>query len=160
MPFEKDVQERKHWWCPKWYWPFAVCSGIRTQHKWCYNFAWVKEARYGFVAHLEGCENGKLYTWTAPVLGLGTEYYPAGETCFDSSLGGDEGRCDPSRTGLLASGLSPSEPFASPIDYEVSTSNSTTVETGEFAFTGEHETRCQKGVWSWKKTLHERVLTA
>ena len=32
MPYQKDVQELKHWWCPKWYWPFAVCWGLRMQH--------------------------------------------------------------------------------------------------------------------------------
>lgn len=160
MPTEKDVLERQHWWCPKWYWPFAVCSGIRTQHKWCYNFAWVRETRYGFVAHLEGCENGKLYTWTRGALGLGSTTYPAGEMCFDSSLGHDEGRCDSSRTGLQASGLSASDPYASAIDYDVVELNSSTVERGVFEFTGENERLCQKGSWPWNRTLHEQLLTA
>lgn len=160
MPYQKDVQERKTWWCPKWYWPFAVCSGIRTQHKWCYNFAWVKETRYGFVGHLEGCENGRLYTWTRAVLGVGSTTYPGGEMCFDSSLGSDEGRCDSSRTGLEASGLSASDPFASNVDYDVLPLKSTVSETGTFDFTGENERLCQKGLWPWKRTLHEQVIIA
>ncbi len=160
MPYEKDVQERKTWWCPKWYWPFAVCSGIRTQHKWCYNFAWVKETRYGFIGHLEGCENGRLFTWTRAVVGLGSSTYAGGEMCFDSSRGSDEGRCDPSRTGLQASGLSASDPFASDIDYDVLSLRSTVSETGTFDFSGENERLCQKGLWPWRRTLHEQVIIA
>jgi hypothetical protein len=160
MPYEKDVQERKYWWCPKWYWPFAVCSGIRTQHKWCYNFSWVKESDYGFVGMLEGCENGKLYTWSKPVFNAGTKYYPAGEMCFDSSLGADEGRCDPSREGMLASGLSASAPYASPIS-EIETEGRTeVVETGSFDFSGEHKRLCQDGVWPWSRTWHDQSIAA
>jgi hypothetical protein len=160
MPYEKDVQERKYWWCPKWYWPFAICSGIRTQHKWCYNFSWVKETRYGFVGHLEGCEDGKLYTWTEAILGLGSTTYPAGEMCFNSSRGADEGRCDPSNTGLMASGLSASAPYASAIDWDVTDLESTTAETGEFDFSGEHASLCRQGVWPWRQTLHRQMVEA
>jgi len=160
MPYEKDVQERQSWWCPKWYWPFAVCSGIRTQHKWCYLFSWVKETRYGFVGHLEGCENGRLYTWTRPVLGLGSTYYPAGEMCFDSSLGGDEGRCEASREGIISSGLSPSAPYLSPIDDAVDTLRSDVGASGVFDFSGEQKRLCQEGPWSWNRTLHEQSIRA
>jgi hypothetical protein len=160
MPYEKDVQERKWWWCPKWYWPFAVCSGIRTQHKWCYLFSWVKETRYGFVGHLEGCENGKLYTWTRPALGFGSTYYPTGEICFDSSLGSDEGRCDASREGMLSSGLSPSDPYLSPIDEAVDTLRSDVGASGVFDFSGEQKRLCQEGPWSWNRTLHEQSIRA
>jgi hypothetical protein len=160
MPYEKDVQERKWWWCPKWYWPFAVCSGIRTQHKWCYQFSWVKETRYGFVGALEGCENGKLYTWTRPVLGVGSSYYPAGEMCFDSSLGADEGRCDASRTGMLGSGLSASAPYLSSIDEVVTGLRADVGETGSFDFSGEHKRLCQDGLWSYSRTLHQQAIVA
>jgi len=160
MPTERDVQEKKYWWCPKWYWPFAVCSGIRIQHKWCYNFSWVKETRYGFVNHLEGCENGRLYSWTRLGLGFGNNTYPGGEMCFDSSLGADEGRCDSSRTGLQASGLSVSDPYVSDIDWDVIALKSTIAETGTFDFTGENERFCQKGLWPWTRTLHEQVIVA
>ena len=160
MPYEKDVLERKTWWCPKLYWPFAVCDGIRTQHKWCYNFAWVKETRYGVVGHLEGCENGRLFTWTRAVLGVGSTTYPGGEMCFDSSRGADEGRCDSSRTGLLASGLSASDPYASSIDYDVLVLRSDVAEAGSFEFTGENERLCQKGLWPYERVLHEQVITA
>ncbi len=106
MPIEKDVPERKYWWCPKWYWPFAVCSGIRTTHKWCYNFAWVKRTAYAFVIHNEGCENGKLFTWNEAGLGIGTldNFVPLGEMCFDSPRS-SSGICDASNTGLAASPL-------------------------------------------------------
>jgi hypothetical protein len=160
MPTQRDVQERQYWWCPKWYWPFAVCSGIRTQHKWCYNFSWVKETRYGFVMHLEGCENGKLFTWTKAGLGVGSTTYPGGEMCFDSSLGPDEGRCDSSRTGLQASGLSASDPYASDLDWDVFALNSSAAERGTFDFTGENERLCQKGLWPWTRTLHEQAIIA
>ena len=165
MPYEKDRPERQYWWCPKWYWPFAVCSGIRTQHKWCYNFAWVKETGYGAWSHFEGCENGKLYTWnepTFPVLGgfFGGETHPGGEWCFDSSRGNDEGRCDGTRTGLSASGLSASDPFVSRISWEVIELRSNVAETGTFDFIGENERNCQKGSWPWSRTLHEELVIA
>jgi hypothetical protein len=80
--------------------------------------------------------------------------------CFDSSLGSDEGRCDSSRTGLQASGLSASDPFASNIDYDVLPLKSTVSETGTFDFTGENERFCQKGLWPWRRTLHEQVIIA
>lgn len=160
MPYEKDVQERQWWWCPKWYWPFAVCSGIRMQHKWVYQFSWVKITIYGVVAHYEGCENGKLYTWTKPGLGIGNYTHGAGDWEFDSSLGADEGRCDESNTGLAAQGLSVSDPFASSIHSEVLPLKSTVVETGEFDFSGEHERLCQKGRWPWTRRLHHQVIIA
>lgn len=106
MPYEKDVQVRKSWWCPKWYWPFAVCSGIRTEHLWCYNFQWIKKTGYVFVIHNEGCENGKLFTWNEGGLGIGTldTYAPVQEMCFDSPCT-SAGICDSSNTGLAASPL-------------------------------------------------------
>jgi hypothetical protein len=61
MPYEVDEPTRQTWWCPKWYWPFAICSGIRTVHKWCYNFSWHKTTEYVFATHHEACENGTLY---------------------------------------------------------------------------------------------------
>jgi hypothetical protein len=161
MPTEKDVLERQYWWCPKWYWPFAVCSGIRTQHKWCYDFSWVHQTEYGFATHFEGCERGRLYTWTeAGLVGLGSSTGDPGERCFNSSRGGDEGRCDPSNTGLQASGLSASDPYVSDIDYDVVALSSAAVETGTFDFSGENETLCQKGLWPWTRTLHRQVITA
>jgi hypothetical protein len=159
MPIEKDVQERQSWWCPKWYWPFAVCSGIRTAHKWCYNFAWVRETGYGLISRLEGCENGKLFTWTKFSLNIfGSNTYPSGELCFDSPCS-SAGRCDPSNTGLQNSPLSPSKPFVSNLDYDVRELRSNVVETGTFEFTAESGGICQQGLWPWKKTLHEEVIT-
>ncbi|WP_233888785.1 hypothetical protein [Paraburkholderia flagellata] len=161
MPYEKDVQERQYWWCPKWYWPFAVCSGIRTQHKWCYKFSWVVATGYLAVTHYEGCENGLLYTWTKPFGGIGTTYYPnAGEMCFDSSLGSNEGRCDGSPTGMEASVLSLSAPYASPIHETVTEMRPEVVESGTFDFTGNNKRLCQEGLWPWQRTLHEQSVTA
>lgn len=162
MPYEKDVPERKWWLCPKWYWPFAVCSGIRTQHKWCYNFSWTTRADYLFVAHFEGCENGKLYTWTKPTFGIsGTTYtVPVGETCFDSSLGHDEGVCDPSNTGMMASQLERAAPSASSIIVDTTTLTSKEADSGTFNFDGEYETQCRKGAWPWTLTMHQEMISA
>jgi len=160
MPIEKDVDERHYFWCPKWYWPFAVCSRIRRVHKWCYNFAWVRETGYGVASHMEGCENGTLFTWTDFSINLfGSTTHPAGEMCFDSPRS-SEGRCDPSATGLQASGLSPSKPFVSNLASDVRELKSTVVETGTFEFTLESGGLCQQGLWPWKRTLHEQVITA
>jgi hypothetical protein len=63
MPYEKYVDETHTYWCPKWYWPFAVCSRTRHVHKWCYNFRWVRETGFGFVLMHEGCEGETLYRW-------------------------------------------------------------------------------------------------
>ncbi len=106
MPVEKDVLEKQWWWCPKWYWPFAVCSGYRTAHKWCYSFSWVKKTAYVLAVYNEGCEGGKLFTWKEFGLGIGTldTYVPLGEMCFDSPRSGG-GVCDGSNTGLMASPL-------------------------------------------------------
>lgn len=105
MPVEKDVDERV--WCPG-FWPwqwFDTC--IERNHKWCYNFSWLKKTGYALVIHHEGCEAGTLYTWNEFGLGiadLGTEV--PGEMCFDSPRS-SEGVCDASNTGLAASPLTP-----------------------------------------------------
>lgn len=160
MPYQKDVDERHYYWCPKWYWPFAVCSHIVRVHKWCYNFAWVRETGYGVFSHLEGCENGTLYTWDEPSLNFFASHdYAGGERCFDSPRS-SEGRCDPSRTGLQASGLSPSAPFVSNVADDIEELSSRVVETGSYEFTPDDHILCQEGVWPWKRTLHEQVITA
>ena len=160
MPVEKDVPERKWWWCPKWYWPFAVCSSIRTTHKWCYSFSWVKQTAYGVVIHNEGCENGKLYTWDDFGVGVGDlgTYVPVGEMCFDSSRSGG-GRCDSSNTGIQASGLSASDPLATNFDSSITDLESSVVEHGIFEFTEETGGLCQRGLWPWKRTLHNQRIT-
>lgn len=85
MPTEKDVDERHAYWCPKWYWPFAICHRTERVHKWCYEFSWVKETGYGILSHLEGCEGGTLYTWWSFSFNLfgGSDLGP-GQLCFDS----------------------------------------------------------------------------
>lgn len=162
MPYEKDVKEEKSWWCPKWYWPFAVCSGLRTQHKWCYNFSWVTYAEYGLVKHWEGCENGKLYTWSEATFGITKTTYviPQAEMCFNSSRGADEGVCDPSNTGMMASQLARAAPSASPIRIETTSLSSTVVESGTFYFEGEYETKCRNGAWPWTLSAHEEMIFA
>ena len=103
MPTEKDVSEKETYWCPKWYWPFAVCTRTVRKHKWCYQFSWVEETGYGVVSYLEGCENGTLFTWFKPTfMVFGGSMYPGGELCFDSPRS-SSGQCDASRTGLIAS---------------------------------------------------------
>lgn len=161
MPTERDVDEKHYFWCPKWYWPFAVCSRTRRVHKWCYNFSWVRETGYGLASHLEGCENGKLYTWTEFSFGVfGSTTYAGGEMCFDSPRGSD-GRCDSSNTGLQASGLSPSAPFVSNVDTSQSEIRAAEVESGAFQFTPEIGALChQEGLWPWRRTLHYQVMTA
>jgi hypothetical protein len=164
MPIEKDVLERQHWFCVKWYGFLPVpgiCSGIRTAHKWCYNFAWVEQTAYGVFIHNEGCENGKLFSWNEFGLGAGNlgTYVPVGEICFDSPRSGG-GICDASNTGLLGSPLSVGKPFVSNLDSSVHDLKQNVVETGTFEFTAESGGLCQQGLWSWKRVLHEQVITA
>lgn len=104
MPVEKDVNEKETYWCPKWYWPFAVCTGTVRKHKWCYNFAWHKQTIYGLVAYHEGCEMGTLFTWYEAGFGLGQFTEVPGEMCFDSPRS-NSGKCDSSNTGLAAQPL-------------------------------------------------------
>lgn len=104
MPFETDQQERV--WCPgpwPWEW-FDTC--IRTRHKWCYNFSWVKGTAYAVAVYYEGCEAGRLFTWWEFGLGIGDQgtFTPASAMCFDSARSSG-GNCDSSNTGLAASGL-------------------------------------------------------
>lgn len=114
MPTEKYVSEKETYWCPKWYWPFSVCSRTVRKHKWCYQFAWVKETGYGAFSYLEGCENGTLFTWFKPsFMVFGGYTYPGGEMCFDSPRS-SSGGCDPSRTGLLSSPLMEGEKASDP----------------------------------------------
>jgi hypothetical protein len=93
MPFETDVDESHSYWCPKWYWPFAICTRTSRVHKWCYDFAWVKETGYFFFSYMEGCEAGTLYTWYAPSFWvIGGRTYPGGRACFNSPRT-NSGRC-------------------------------------------------------------------
>jgi hypothetical protein len=159
MPIEKDVDERV--WCPGW-WPwewFDTC--IERKHKWCYNFSWVKVTAYVLVYYHEACENGQLYTWYGPGLGIGTQdtAIPLAEICFDSPRS-RESICDSSNTGLQASPLSHGEPFVSNLDSSVRDLKTNVVETGTFEFTAESGGLCQQGLWPWKRVLHEQVITA
>lgn len=66
MPYEQWTDEDRTIWCPKWYWPFAVCTRRRRVQRWCYRFSWVKATGYGVLTHYEACENGQLYIWDEP----------------------------------------------------------------------------------------------
>lgn len=160
MPHEKDVIEKHLYWCPKWYWPFAVCTRSGPVHKWCYNFSWVKATAYLFVIHYEACEEGRLYTWSEAGLGIGTlgTYVPVGEMCFDSPRSGG-GRCDSSNTGLQASGLSASAPYVSTLKVDVTEKGSHVVESGITSFTEEMSRLCRQGDWRWEKIAREYVAT-
>ena len=98
MPYERDVDERYYYWCPKWYWPFAVCSRTRRVHQWCYRFRWYKETGYGFVKNYEGCEGETLYSWWgACFFCFGSTYwqfpgFDSFEMCFNSPRS-SAGRC-------------------------------------------------------------------
>lgn len=98
MPYEKDVDESHSYWCPKWYWPFAICTRTNRVHKWCYRFRWVKETGYGFFTYWEGCEGETLYTWyTFCFLCFGGKYHRYDgildfELCFNSPRS-SSGRC-------------------------------------------------------------------
>jgi len=156
MPYEKDVFEKESYWCPKWYWPFAVCTRTVKKHKWCYQFAWVTETGWGLWSNLEGCEGGKLYSWTEPSFNFfGTHYYPAGEMCFDSPRDRD-GVCDPSREGMLASGLSKSRSGVASVEVDTEETASQVVETGSFDFSGANGGMCRHGVWPWKMVRHQQ----
>ena len=159
MPYETDVDEKETYWCPKWYWPFAVCTRTVKVHKWCYQFAWVEETSYVGFSYLEGCENGKLYSWYAPSLKLpGGETYAAGERCFNSPRT-SEGKCDPSRTGLLASGLSGRKPGFSDFDVSIRDISSKVADSGIFEFTPENGGLCRLGSWPWQRVLHEQEIS-
>lgn len=98
MPREKDVDETVWYWCPKWYWPFAVCSRTQHKHKWCYDFRWYKTTGFGFVEMHEGCEGETLYRWwTAAFFSFGSQTwsfpgFASFELCFDSPRS-SAGRC-------------------------------------------------------------------
>lgn len=93
MPFEIDVDESHKYWCPKWYWPLAICTRTERVHKWCYEFAWVKETGYGFFSYMEGCEGGTLYTWYAFSFWVfGGTTFGGGRMCFNSPRS-KSGRC-------------------------------------------------------------------
>lgn len=84
MPHQEQKDHK--YWCPgpwPWEW-FDTCT--RTELEWCYDFSWVEETDYGFLAYLKGCEAGTLYTWYAFGLGFGTSNYGPGEMCFLSPL--------------------------------------------------------------------------
>lgn len=158
MPFEKDVDEKESYWCPKWYWPFAVCTRTVRKHKWCYQFAWVTETGYGVFSYLEGCENGKLFSWHEPSFNFfGSHTYPAGEMCFDSPRS-SEGVCDANRTGMLGSGLSGSKLGFSDFEIKTKDLSSSVAETGTFDFTAESGGLCRRGLWPWKRVLREQEI--
>jgi len=93
MPFTRFVDESHKYWCPKWYWPFAVCTRTERVEQWCYDFAWLEVTSYVFVSYNKGCENGTLFTWyTFCWLLVGTANYPGGQMCFDSPRT-NSGRC-------------------------------------------------------------------
>jgi hypothetical protein len=79
--------------------------------------------------------------------------------CFTSPRSSG-GRCDSSNTGLQASGLSPSEPFVSPMDAEVRQIHGQVAEKGTFEFTPENGgSLCQQGAWPWERILHEEEIS-
>ncbi len=76
MPHEQEVISRETYWCPKWYWPFAVCTRTVKKHQWCYSFSWYRETGYVFITYCEGCERGTLYTWYEPAFfSIGSKYW-------------------------------------------------------------------------------------
>jgi len=86
---QETVDERYR--CPGW-WPwqwFRTC--VRRVTRWCYDFAWVYETRYGFVARVKACENGILYEWWAFAIGFGSSQ-GAGRACYRSARR-QTGRC-------------------------------------------------------------------
>jgi hypothetical protein len=93
MPYERHVERKVYYWCPKWYWPFAVCSKTRRVHEWCYQFRWYKETGFVFVKHCEGCEGEMRYSWWKPCLFcLGSNYWQDPtlaffEMCFTTPRG-------------------------------------------------------------------------
>ena len=84
MPEQITTTESYWTVCWKWIFPYP-CKKVRTVTKWCYNFRWVREYRWGFFCYLEGCENGVRYTWYAFCFNLfGTETYYNIYMCFNN----------------------------------------------------------------------------
>jgi hypothetical protein len=160
MPVEKDNLVKKWWWCPKWYWPFAVCSGYRTVHQWCYSFSWVERTGYALFIQNYGCEGGKLYSWKdwGAAIGNLDTFVPAQPMCFDSPRN-SAGICDGSNTGLAASPLSRGRPFVSNFVVSLRDLHTQTAESGTFEFTEDSGGLCQQGIWPWQRVLHEQILT-
>lgn len=82
MPSQVTITESYWSVCWKWKIPYP-CKKYRTVTKWCYNFRWIKEYRWGFFCYLEGCENGVLYDWYAFCLNIfGSQTFYNIEKCF------------------------------------------------------------------------------
>src|SRR3982751_4589325 len=61
------------YWCPggwPWEW-FDTCT--RHGQAWQYDFEWVHSTGFLFYSTREGCENGILYKWDGPALGVGSK---------------------------------------------------------------------------------------
>jgi len=55
--------------------------------RWCCDFQWIKESRWGFFCTLEGCAGGRRYNWTAfCFLVFGTAYFYNITRCFNNEL--------------------------------------------------------------------------
>jgi len=91
MPERVELTESYR--CPgPWPWQWTrTCT--RQVTRWCYNFEWVKEYRWGIACYLEGCENGILYSWWAFCLNIfGTATFFNIRKCFTNALS-QKGRC-------------------------------------------------------------------
>ena len=150
------------YWCPgpwPWEW-FDTC--IRHGHAWQYDFDWVHSTGFLLVSDKQGCENGTLYTWQSPGGGVGSSTAYHVTEFFDDKLS-SQGTCAVSGAGGYPGSVgSPliGQPFAPQINNDVLELKSTVAEQGTFEFTGEHATLCQKGSWSWLRTLHDEVSIA
>lgn len=76
----------EQYWSVCWAWiiPYP-CRKSRTVRRWCCDFAWIKESRWGFFCTLEGCAGGQRYTWSAFCFNLfGTVTFYNIRKCFTS----------------------------------------------------------------------------
>jgi hypothetical protein len=79
----------ERYWTVCWKWRFIPypCRKIRSVRRWCCEFEWIKETRYGLYCSLEGCSGGRRYTWGAFCFGLfGTAYFHRITKCFNREL--------------------------------------------------------------------------
>lgn len=89
MPCEQRTWTETYWsYCWKWYIPTGYpCRKHRTVTRWCCDFEWIKETRWGFYCTLEGCADGQRYTWGAFCYNVfGTAWFFNIRKCFNRAL--------------------------------------------------------------------------
>jgi hypothetical protein len=70
--------------CWKWIFPYP-CRKSRTVRRWCLTFDWLKETRWFLYCSVEGCAQGRRYSWGAFCFNIiGTAWFYNIRLCFSS----------------------------------------------------------------------------